>query len=146
MSLLGTNYKLMCAHGHILADTRRRRSTGGTYCLECAKRMSQDRRRSRGIPKKSTHQDKPLNSRVSHLKRSYGLTIQQVSDLLSSQDNKCAICSTTNFKACIDHDHRTGIVRGILCRSCNIGLGFMKDDIDHLKSAIKYLEVNLARN
>jgi hypothetical protein len=64
--------------------------------------------------------------------------------LVARQKGLCAICGTD--KPCgrgvwhIDHNHETGIVRGALCLTCNAGLGGLKDSVDVLKSAIKYLE------
>ena len=42
----------------------------------------------------------------------------------------------------VDHCHKTGKIRGLICDSCNVGLGRFKDNIDNLKNAIKYLEKN----
>ena len=52
--------------------------------------------------------------------------------------NLCCICGEKQ-ELVIDHDHRTGKVRGLLCGSCNKGLGFFKDNKKYLNSAIKYL-------
>lgn len=52
---------------------------------------------------------------------------------------KCMICGSDK-KLCIDHDHATGEVRGILCGVCNSGLGLFGDDVDKMKKAIEYLE------
>jgi hypothetical protein len=56
------------------------------------------------------------------------------------QSGVCAICGDGLATPHIDHDHVTGRVRGILCPSCNIGLGRFKDDVSRLKSGIAYLE------
>lgn len=82
-----------------------------------------------------------------HLLRTYGLTFEEVDDLLRRQDNGCAICGNVMTEGrgadsmVVDHDHFTGKVRGLLCRSCNGALGFFKDNIESLKKAIKYLTV-----
>jgi hypothetical protein len=55
------------------------------------------------------------------------------------KDGKCHICDQVLEKDCIDHDHITGKVRGILCPSCNMGIGLMKDDISVLQEAANYL-------
>lgn len=64
---------------------------------------------------------------------------------LNMQDNRCAICFTPllalgSRNTHLDHDHKTGLIRGILCRHCNSLLGQAKDNIPRLKSAIKYLQ------
>ena len=67
--------------------------------------------------------------------------------LFRSQNNKCAVCNTDRIELkrnlCVDHDHVTLKVRGLLCDTCNRSLGLLKDNIEILKSAIKYLENNL---
>lgn len=75
----------------------------------------------------------------------YGLTSEQLNELENKQDHKCAICKKTNMKEgvrkrlCVDHDHQTGRVRGLLCDSCNRGIGLLKDDPDLLEVALQYL-------
>lgn len=80
--------------------------------------------------------------------RKYGITSAQFKRMIKNQSNKCAICKsteTTNIKGTIkrlavDHCHKTGKVRELLCDKCNRGIGYLKDNIKFLKSAIKYLE------
>lgn len=71
----------------------------------------------------------------------YGLTPRAFEILKNLQCNACAICkksfSTTPY---VDHDHTTGKVRGLLCNTCNIGLGRFKDSPVHLRAAANYLE------
>lgn len=66
------------------------------------------------------------------------------------QKGKCAICkahqSKIKKKLCVDHDHTTGKVRGLLCGKCNTGLGFFKDRIENLSGAILYLKLNSTSN
>jgi hypothetical protein len=76
----------------------------------------------------------------------YGLTPEGFNDLWTSQRGKCAICEIEmrprgrdKNSACIDHNHLTGDVRGLLCRACNHGIGNLKDDPDVLEAAAKYL-------
>lgn len=85
-----------------------------------------------------------------HLWRKYGITRQEWGQRIIDQEYRCAICrmeldlasstrSNTSVKTCVDHDHDTGMVRGILCDFCNKGLGMFHDDVGLLESAIKYL-------
>jgi hypothetical protein len=73
------------------------------------------------------------------LKRRYGLTEDDVNQLIAQQGGVCAVCRTGKPQH-VDHCHRTGKVRGVLCFNCNGGLGQFKDDIDRLINAIAYLE------
>ena len=61
--------------------------------------------------------------------------------ILTSQNGLCKICSTdlTNKKTCVDHDHLTNLIRGILCDGCNCGLGHFDDSVKLLTNAIGYL-------
>jgi predicted nucleic acid-binding Zn ribbon protein len=74
----------------------------------------------------------------------YGLTTEQYEALLASQDGKCAICRTDTWPGKgphVDHDHNgSGMVRGILCHKCNLGLGKFDDRVDLLEAAIAYLK------
>lgn len=88
--------------------------------------------------------------RKSHLKRKYGITVEEADALLEKQGGKCAICSVTEgdsrgFRMHIDHDHATGVVRGILCNLCNSGLGQFRDNPDLLTKAIAYLAASEER-
>jgi hypothetical protein len=59
--------------------------------------------------------------------------------IMDSQGGKCGICQSTMNRSCLDHDHKTGKVRGILCVSCNAGLGNFQDNPEILGRAISYL-------
>ena len=79
------------------------------------------------------------------LKSHYGLSITEFDNLLLIQNNKCAICGQPldlqiPRSVCIDHNHLTNKVRGILCSNCNKALGFFRDNPEYLRNAIKYLE------
>lgn len=77
------------------------------------------------------------------LKTIYGITPEEYNEILRSQGNKCAICGMTpeeNGKnLSVDHDHKTGKVRGLLCHKCNTGLGALGDYLDILWSTVTYL-------
>jgi len=83
------------------------------------------------------------------LKKNFGLSIGDFNKLLKEQNNTCAICfnEETLFDSrqkvsrtlAVDHDHKTGRIRGLLCWHCNSGLGKLKDSVDLLQKAIVYL-------
>jgi hypothetical protein len=77
------------------------------------------------------------SNRKSHLKRKYGLTLDEFEELLATQGG-CAICGNPNADN-VDHDHETGRVRGILCFNCNVAVGQMGDSEDRFAAAIGYL-------
>ncbi|MCK5017508.1 MAG: endonuclease VII domain-containing protein [Candidatus Peribacteraceae bacterium] len=72
----------------------------------------------------------------------YNLTPEQYADILAAQKGICAICggvNSDNKNLCVDHNHRTGKVRGLLCSMCNSMLGFATDNPDNLRKGIEYL-------
>lgn len=78
------------------------------------------------------------------LKSKFGLTLEDYRVMWANQNNSCAICwkpGARHIKTLhIDHNHKTGKVRGLLCNECNLGLGLFKDDIYRLQNAIYYLK------
>lgn len=74
--------------------------------------------------------------------RKFGLTQDQYQDMLDAQGGGCAIC-TTSFRVArmaIDHCHKTGLVRGILCVKCNTALGLLGDFPERIMEAARYVE------
>jgi hypothetical protein len=76
--------------------------------------------------------------RKSSWKILYNITPKQYNKMFKKQKGLCAICRK-NKKLCVDHDHATGQVRGLLCHSCNKGLGDFYDNVKSLKRAGDYL-------
>jgi len=77
------------------------------------------------------------------LKADYGITLREYDEMLEEQKGVCAICGNPQppkfFRLAVDHCHKTGKVRGLLCQSCNGMLGLAKDNIEVMLNAIKYL-------
>ena len=93
---------------------------------------------------KAYHKDNTVQVRkrqlISHRRRLYGLTEEEYSNMILSQNNICAICNKSSHKTLhIDHNHITGKVRGLLCSNCNMAIGLLQDDIESLTRAIEYL-------
>ena len=73
------------------------------------------------------------------------ITPKEFAEMLQKYSNQCAVCGTSDWRGRknrphIDHDHKTGKVRGILCHNCNLALGLLKDDINILQAMIRYLK------
>jgi hypothetical protein len=76
------------------------------------------------------------------LKCKYGITLMQYQQMYAMQLGVCAICfrpESEDKMLAVDHDHESGVVRGLLCQQCNMGLGKFKDDPEVLANAIKYV-------
>ena len=85
--------------------------------------------------------DKNAPLRDKQLLWRYGLTVDAFNLMLSNQDNACAICYLVPDKRLhVDHCHKTSKVRGLLCASCNMAIGLLKDDVNRLQAAINYLK------
>ena len=110
---------------------KRKKSVDGLngMCIACVKQW------------KNENKDKIRN--CEYLSR-YGITLSEYEEMLRSQDNRCATCNKHQTEVHrkilhVDHCHETGQVRGLLCRSCNVALGFVEDSEDTLTEMILYL-------
>ena len=89
----------------------------------------------------------PTLQKARALRDSFDLSLDEYRKMLEAQDGKCAICNQPEthkrngkLKAlAVDHDHKSGAIRGLLCSDCNTGIGKLKDDPAILQSAIQYL-------
>jgi len=80
--------------------------------------------------------------RIYQRARKYGLSEDHFRVLLESQDYKCAICHTPDRSLVVDHNHKTGAVRGLLCSNCNTGIGLLQDSPEIMRAAEGYLIQN----
>jgi hypothetical protein len=80
----------------------------------------------------------------SHLKEKYGITIHDYDRILTSQGGKCAICKggTSKRHFAVDHNHKNGQIRGLLCARCNTGLARFMDNITTLRRATRYMKLD----
>lgn len=100
--------------------------------------------------RKKARQANPEYYLEQDLKKNYGVTLEWYRNTLSKQNNVCAICKNPEVAVirgkvvamAVDHCHKTGKARGLLCTRCNRGLGLFNDNVDNLKSAIEYLHAS----
>lgn len=117
-----------CAHERHLARRRRReKSPAAQAARERWRRENPERWAA--IQRRNT------------LKREYGITPEQYDQMLVEQAGGCAVCGQppNGKRLHIDHCHTTGKIRGLLCSGCNRALGYLQDDPELLRVAIKYL-------
>ncbi len=78
------------------------------------------------------------------LKSLYGITLEDYNKMFQEQNGCCKICNKHQTEEgvilCVDHDHTTGKVRGLLCKKCNQAIGLLKDSIENCLSAAEYLK------
>lgn len=119
-------------------------------CRVCVKLNNRERRRLRSDMSKSRHKprDSKAQSRAWALReKMYGLCRGALEGLFRVQGEVCAICRHKVYldaspKAVVDHCHKTGNVRGILCSRCNSTLGYLNDDPVRARRAAEYLEAH----
>jgi hypothetical protein len=116
-------------------------------CKECRKLESKnwyennkDRKKELSRKYKHVKKDRDLQS-------TYGIDLETYNRMLAQQNHKCKICHAhqdgLKRAMCVDHDHVTGKVRGLLCGTCNRSLGLLKDNVNTLMRAVYYLQGKL---
>ena len=112
----------------------------GYNCIKCSTAHSK--------ASKQTDKYKEI-ARRSQFERRYGVSLDRMREILSTQNNKCAICAATSpghkHGWAMDHDHATLVIRGVLCHHCNVGLGGFKDSRAALNAAVQYLAWHSAK-
>lgn len=109
------------------------------YCRECMRLKNNSRYT------KLSKQEKYKR----HLIAKFHISPELYESILVEQNERCAICNTKfddQITPCIDHNHSTGNIRGILCTRCNLGLGNFRDNIEYLESAKQYIQNRLKEN
>ncbi len=111
---------------------------GRASCKNCIIESHEEYRKSKPLNKSSKEQN-----RKQMLKSNYNLSVKEYEKLFFEQGGKCTICGTPQSELkknlCVDHDHKTGKVRGLLCVLCNQGLGSFKDNQSNIENALYYL-------
>lgn len=87
----------------------------------------------------------PKKHKKYSLKTLYNITPEQYDQMYEAQGGRCAICGKhqTELKKAlaVDHNHSTGVVRGLLCQNCNVGIGNLQDDLYTVTRAMEYLQM-----
>ncbi len=144
-------HKDFCFQGH--PKTPKSWQAENSCCLVCISLRNKKRYKQYSVQYKKKANiyrlKNPLRVHEYQLKRKFGITIKQYEDMFKNQKGACAICGGVEKtkhnitkeirRLSIDHSHKTGKVRGLLCNACNTGLGKFKERYDLLAKAILYL-------
>ena len=119
--------------------TRIRKEQRRYYQKNRRKIMKTAKRAYRADPERKKQQ-----TRESNYKKWYGITESDYQALLAKQGGKCFLCKTTKpggryKRMCIDHNHKTGKIRKLLCRTCNLGIGNLQENHKLLAKAAEYV-------
>lgn len=134
-----------CKEAKPLSEFFRDRSKKHGYqarCKPCKTEAFNRYRKERGYDKRRYWANRD-SERERHLVRKYGVTFADYKRMLDEQEGRCAICARPEPEHRmfdVDHDHATGVVRGLLCTSCNRVLGHAGDSPERLRAAADYLE------
>ena len=114
-----------------------------SQCKWCAKRSNAPALERHNRSRRNNPNFWTINKKY-QIKVKYGLSLEDFYGLVEKQAGRCAICDKQPKTILyIDHDHTTGLVRGLLCSRCNMALGVLGDCAEGLKRALKYLETPL---
>lgn len=135
------------------ADRKRYSQTpkGKAVNVASAKKYNASAQGAKKMKKYRASEAYRLSARKCHYKSTYNITLEQYEEMVRKRNGLCDICHKQDLKhrLVVDHDHVTGENRGLLCRTCNTGIGYLRDDIELLESALKYLKkyssTNLSR-
>ena len=136
-----------------LPDGRKKKGTLSKNEIEQHKRSYQrlkaDYIKRARLWKAANPDKRRLSNRKNQIKRKYGITWEEYETQYNKQEGRCPICLTflhlvpnkakTDQAASVDHCHQTLKVRGLLCRRCNVALGFLNDKESNLERALQYI-------
>jgi hypothetical protein len=119
-------------------------------CLERTNAYKQNNRDLTREKSRQAYAKNPKHQRMHSVKSAYKLTFEEYQSLIDKHGNCCHLCKTPEvlinprtkipINLAVDHDHKTGIIRGLLCNRCNLILGRMQDDPKLLILAAEYVD------
>ena len=119
----------------------------GRACVYCAKLSARKKYWSHPEDiktlKRKRYKNNPDTNKDLKLRRAYGISLEDYNIILKQQNSVCAICENVCVSGrmlSVDHSHKTGKVRGLLCINCNRAIGNLKDDLKLLNRMKKYLK------
>ncbi len=133
-----------CKAGHELTESNTiyRKGRGTRECRTCTRSRKRKYVKTHRVHLSAVRQRQRQRDKIKTLMARYGQSRELYLQLFSRQNGECAICGSHKHLL-VDHDHKTGHIRGLLCRSCNLGLGFFLDNVLFLQMASSYIYQSL---
>jgi hypothetical protein len=134
-----------CGSSGPFATDRRNSSGRAARCKRCAYAAAERCRKRNPAAHcertKAWYAAHPWARKGQRLRARYGITLADYERMLAQQRTACAICRAALVPGSthVDHCHRTGKVRGLLCGHCNKALGLFRDDAEVIRAAVQYL-------
>lgn len=98
-----------------------------SWCKQCDS--------NQGRTSYATNPERKQQVWANSLRQLYGMTVAEYQEMFVDQDGACAICGKEeDWRLCVDHDHETGAVRQLLCRSCNVQVGVVENHYDRIRA------------
>jgi hypothetical protein len=147
----GRGRRAVCGPCHSASTVEWQRSNPAKYSEKQKRWRAANKDRIRGYKTKPWSEYTPeqkarkaATSRVRHLQRKFGITLEQWQEMHDRQGGVCAICRIPgrvgrHGKLQVDHCHETGRIRGLLCGPCNVALGIFGDTADALARVLRYV-------
>jgi hypothetical protein len=133
-----------------ITEFRKRKSSNNRFgveydCIECENKRralyrETHREKIKEYDKLYTHRPDKNKTKDNHYRLKYGITLDDYKVLYKNQNGKCVACGIDKDVLFVDHDHKTGRIRGLLCRDCNFALGHVRDNPSTLEKLIRYLK------
>lgn len=130
-----------CKYNHV----SKRRTSSGNCCI-CERITSKNWVTNNQLKRRKIMSNYNINNkdklRDKYYQRVYGISLSEYNFMLEKQNNVCLLCCKPDSggkELAVDHCHKTGLVRGLLCNKCNRAIGFLEEDITLLYKTISYL-------
>jgi hypothetical protein len=129
----------------VCGTSHNKKSNAAKYCHYCATDIwKKQTRASARLLQNERRKNNPRQTKGYRLKYRFGIDMADYDALLEKQGGVCAVCKQEDpvkgRALAVDHNHKTGKVRGLLCSKCNKGIGLFKESPELIEKAIKYLE------
>jgi len=126
--------------GRVRSTRIAHRAANHKYILAKERLYYQENKERLDAYKRKHSKNNPHLLFAQRIRRKYGIGVDDYNSAALIQDGKCALCRRGDARLVIDHDHKTGRFRGLLCVRCNAAMGTFGDSVEGLQKAMLYLE------